>query len=529
MKTNRRKFIASVSLLGLGGTAAYILGGKTNLFKAAGIISNSDTLSLPSPAPTPPDYELLIPTYLGNDQRRYYGRGIPEKLGVINKFNLGCGKTAIGTGFAAWCGAGWTGQPTIVKDKEETFLVIGAYDHSLRKISISDFKESWRYLYDDVIKGSSTVYIDETADDENKIVVLQGSRKGNQNRVYSDNIVPSFRAVSFRTGKELWKLNISRTKSYSRDNDSSAIYLGNGLLFNAGENAVGYFLSSSVKDAEEREGLLQPKIIAEIQLYDDSDVASHRGNLVAEASPARIGDKIYIACGSGHIYGIDIESKEIIWDYYVGSDIDGTSAVSIDNKLFCAIEKQYIPGKGGILKLNPSKSPEEAVDWFLPTGNRRFAGWDGGVIGSAAINDEYNDGSLPRLFATNSIEGNLYIGAQREISGVKAKDPMNKVLCNVPKIAAAKSIGPSISTPIFTEGNRLISAGYDGIYLFEIEYEKIEIETSETIKNDYGDNFKLRLNLIDKFLPGGSFESTPVVWNGIVYICSRDGNLYALS
>jgi len=65
-------------------------------------------------------------------------------------------------------------------------------------------------------------------------------------------------------------------------------------------------------------------------------------------------------------------------------------------------------------------------------------------------------------------------------------------------------IGPSISTPIFTK-NRLIAASYNGIFLFSYDKEL---------------NFKL----LDVWKT--SFEATPIVYNRVIYIASRDGYLY---
>jgi hypothetical protein len=154
-----------------------------------------------------PEIELLVPTFLGNDQRRFYGRGVPKSLKLIDKFQLGSGRTFLGKRSVVWSGAGWTGQPTITRYRGKKYLIIGAYDHNLRKINIATNKEVWRYKFDDIIKGSSTIYIDEKASAENRIVIVQGSRSGGG----GNNVVPSFRAISFRTGKELWKLDIRRT------------------------------------------------------------------------------------------------------------------------------------------------------------------------------------------------------------------------------------------------------------------------------------------------------------------------------
>ncbi len=473
-----------------------------------------------------PEIELLVPTFLGNDQRRFYGRGTPAGLNLQHQFKLGTGNTIVG-GVKTWSGAGWTGQPTIARDGGKTYLVIGAYDHSLRKIDLETNELVWRYKFDDVIKGSSTVYIDPAASEENRIVILQGSRLGVKNSLSSPRI-PSFRAISFRTGKEIWKLNLRKTDSYSRDNDSSAIDLGDGVLFNAGENAIGYFINSATATAKKREGIRQPEILGEVKLYESADIGRHRGNLVAESSPARLGDRIFLAAGSGHVYGISIAERKIVWDFYTGSDIDGTVAISKDEKLFCAIEKQYIPGNGGVVKLDPSKKAAESVEWFLPTGNARVSSWEGGVIGSVALNDEYRTEEMPALFATCAIDGNLYIGSQTTVTGGKVKGWLRDREYNTPVIAFKRQIGSSISTPIFTDGSKLIAATYGGVYLFKMNFEPAKPGEKGAIVNASGESYRLIVEEEARFKPGISFESTPVVWDGIVRICARDGWMYTL-
>lgn len=144
-----------------------------------------------------PKIDLLIPTYLGNNQRRFYGRGTPDNFKVVDNFKLGTGVIYVGKTRKVSSGAGWTGQPNITKDRGKTHLVISSYDYILRKIDAANNQEVWQYKFDDVIKGSSTVYIDETANEENRIVILQGSRTSRPKK----GIAPSFRAISLRTGQ----------------------------------------------------------------------------------------------------------------------------------------------------------------------------------------------------------------------------------------------------------------------------------------------------------------------------------------
>ncbi|MDD3686539.1 MAG: hypothetical protein PHE56_07205, partial [Bacteroidales bacterium] len=75
--------------------------------------------------------KLIIPTFLGNDERNYYGNEAPEKLDVIWKTSLGCGKTVIPNktqDTVMMCGAGWTGQALLVEDGGKLYIIQGAYD-----------------------------------------------------------------------------------------------------------------------------------------------------------------------------------------------------------------------------------------------------------------------------------------------------------------------------------------------------------------------------------------------------------------
>jgi outer membrane protein assembly factor BamB len=442
---------------------------------------------------------LAIPTFLGNHYRNFYGVGpVPSKLQVIWKVYLGGGKTWVNGGFRTWYGCGWTGQPLIVEENGRPYVLIGAYDHHLRKIDGLNGKVIWRYRFDDVIKGTGTI-----CRGKDDFIILQGSRKGNS-RTLASKIVPSFRAIAYSSGKELWRMNIPRTRSYSRDVDGSALVLGNIACLGA-ENGIFYVIDITAD---------YPKILRQIKLYNETDIARQGGNLVIESSPALCGDKIIVTAGSGHVFGIDRHSWKILWDFYVGSDLNGSPAVTKDGHILVSIEKQHIPGQGGIFMLNPHNKSNDAVKWYFPVRDRRFVNWKGGVIGSPAINDSYNNGQKAALAAFSAIDGNLYVVFQHELSRQTARGPNLEGPYPMPKKVFQFHIGGSISTPIFCgddENDWLIAAGYNGVYLFNIDYKR-----------------GIQCSLLDHFAPGVSFEATPVVWKGRVYIGSRNGWFYCL-
>ncbi len=452
---------------------------------------------------------LINKTFLGNEERNYYGNYAPSKLEVIWEHNLGTGKTRIGSGLKSWSGAGWTGQPLLVKEDDVLYIIQGAYDHNLKKINAETGKLVWNYKYEDVIKGTGTIWHNRNAEkDENKFVILQGSRKG-INRGLSAAVVPSYRAVSFFTGKDLWKYNSKRTESYSRDVDGSALIL-NDTAYLGLENGIFIVFDPDFRKAEQKDGLLQPIVYYTDSLYYPKDRIKHGGNLVTECSPSLLGNRIYIASGSGHVWGFNLTTKKIDWEFYTGSDIDGSPVVTSDSCLLIAVEKQYIAGKGGVLKLDPSKDPDSSVVWFFPVGNRNFATWKGGIIGSVGINDSYikDDKKTSYLAAFIAIDGNTYVINHKELDGdKKVFGPNNAHSYLTPKLVMKYPTGPAISTPIIV-GDKLIAATYDGIYLWQ-----------------YDDN--LNFTLLDQQIYG-AFEATPVVHNGRLYVASRNGNLYCL-
>lgn len=448
--------------------------------------------------------EFINRTFLGNWQRNYYGDMAPDTLGIIWKHYLGKGITVISRalGEREWAGAGWTGQPLLVREHGKLMLVQGAYDHHLKKIDAQTGELLWQYQFDDVVKGTGTLWHNATArDSANRWLILQGSRLGTHHYLDADKVY-SYRAISLVDGSERWRHNVKFTRSYSRDVDASAIvYRDTGYI--GLENGLFTLFDPDPESAIRNDSFYIPLIHDQHYLYEKEDAVLHGGNLVTEASPAMIGRMIYIASGSGHVWGYDMDRNELTWDFFIGSDMDGSPVVTADSCLLIAVEKQYIEGSGGLLKLDPSKSPEEAVVWFFPVDDTDYVSWEGGIIGSAGVSDSYND---QRLAACIAIDGNMYVVRHDSVTGEMVTGFDGKTLYPTPELVYTYKTGASISTPVFTE-NRIVACGYGGIHLFAYDGED-------------------RFSLLDK-LPY-MVESTPFVHQGRIYIASRNGFLYCL-
>jgi outer membrane protein assembly factor BamB len=451
---------------------------------------------------------ILIKTFRGNESRNYYGNTAPNKLKPIWKLAIGSGKSAVYGFPRIWEGAGWPGQPLLFSENGKLYLIQGAYDYNLRKIEAATGKVIWMYKFDDIIKSTGTIWENPKPDKpENKFVIMQGSRYGFKNEL-SDKVIPSYRAISLITGKELWRMNVGRTYSYSRDVDASSLVV-NDTAYNGLENGIFVVFNPDNQFAGMRDSILQPKIYQEQILFCDSDVMLHGKNFVTEASPTLDGQKIIIAACS-RVYAYNLKTKKLDWNFYLAADLDGTPVVTEDKKVIISLERQYIKGKGGIMKLDPLKPEKDAVEWFFPTENKKFGEWEGGVVGTVAVNDSYNPkDSLPNIAAFSGIDGNLYVIDYKKIDSAKTVlSPNEDTKYSTPQLLFEYSIGSGISSPVIV-GNKIIATSSNGIYLFEYEWI----------------NGKFTMKLLDKVL-GIPIEASPIVWNKKVYVASRNGFLY---
>jgi len=454
--------------------------------------------------PEPDTIQLINQTYLGNLEHNFYGDSAPSSLNIIWQKHLGNGKTRVGGEMRTWSGAGWTGQPLMVSENGKKYIIQGTYSHNLRKIDAETGEFIWAYKYDDVLKGTGSIWINKNADTiTDKFVILQGSRKGN-NYSSSSKIVPSFRAVSYFSGKELWRYNSVKTRCYSRDVDGSAIFI-NDTAYIGLENGKFIVFDPNYKHADTIDGIIQPHVYSEHKIYADSDANIHGGNLVMEASVTKLKNRIYIATGAGHVYGYNMETDSIDWDFFTGSDIDGTPVVTHDQCLLVAIEKEYIKGQGGVFKLNPDKPADSSVVWYFPTKNKGFHTWAGGIIGSATVNFHYNrEKKYKNIAAFTGIDGWMYVIDTDSITKETALGPNYKKVYPVPALLYKYETGPSISTPIIVQ-DKIIAAGYRGLHLFSFDEE-------------------MNVKLLAKF--EATFEATPFADAGRIYIASRNGFLY---
>jgi len=480
------------------------------LFTFSCIKNTESQETIQKPKKITPPIEIISSTFLGNETRNFYGDSLPDRLDTIWQFYLGEGLSPAYGKNKIWKGAGWTGQPLLVLEYGHPYIIQGAFDYGLHKIDAITGKEIWNYKFDDILKGTGTLWYNKNGKDSTEqYVIIQGSRRG-WNKKINSKYCWSLRAVSYYTGKELWRHNSVRTWSYSRDVDGSALVI-NDTGYLALENGLFTVFNPDYRFGIKVDSFFSPKVYKEIKYFTNHDTVVHGHDIVSESSPTYLGDHIYTASGTGWIYGYNIKKGKNDWQMYIGSDLDGSMPVTSDNCLLVPIEKQYIKGNGGLMKVDPNKNPDSSVVWFLPVDSIKWIHWEGGIIGSVTINDKTKKEDEPFLATFIDCKGDLYVVDYMHVrEDTLVWSPNKETKYHPPVVLAKIKAHATISTPIIVK-NRIFEASDKGLFLYQFSY-----------KNKKFDIKKIA------FVPEMSCDATPITWNGRIYIASTNGYLYCL-
>lgn len=449
-----------------------------------------------------------IPTYLGNFQRNYYGNQAPEKLRTVWRTPLGSGKTFFKNRIHLMTGSGWTGQPLLFHEDGQLVILQTSLDHQLRKIDAATGTVIWTSKLGDSIKGTPTYFDRGHGDEATRRILITGSRHGFGIDLRRDPAW-SLRGISFDDGREFWRHDTVLTDSNSRDCDASAIVIGKRAAIPL-EN--GDFLLFSPDPSRSRpHGIWKiPRIDHKSRLYHKNDLPLYGSELSCEASPTLIDSIAYVPAGCGRLYAKSTKTRFTHWTLDIGGDLESTMPLTRDRCLLLGIEKQFIPGPGGVMKIDPSRKGRDAIRWFLPWPDSKFYDWEGGIVGSVTCNDAYGKDSpgQGRLGCAVSVDGRLRVFDHTRLS--EKRHPGPRLDLDLPQPLVLDEVqlpDGTISTPIFVKDRILI--GYDsGADLYHV-------------------NSEGKLSLVDR-IRGKMFDSTPIVWDRRAYFPSRDGFLYCL-
>ncbi len=244
---------------------------------------------------------------------------------------------------------GWTGQPVVWERPDGvTEVIFGAYDKNIHFVNAATGERTRPDFYmGDIIKGSVVL------DPDGYPLLYVGSRDSRYRIIALDRDVPT----------ELWGLDAASVAGiWNNDWDSSAAIV-NDMLLEGGENSWWFAVKLNRKRDETGLVTVEPEILYETPMWTDQLLAQVGRQQSVEDSTAVFGDTAYVANSAGRVVGFDISdgdwSKDrMVFDFWMGDDVDASIVIDGDGKLYVASEIDLATSRGAevgqLVKLDPT-------------------------------------------------------------------------------------------------------------------------------------------------------------------------------
>ena len=374
----RRRRAAALAILILIVAAVFVLvlrpgaggGARETPVGMADLLGNGS----PAVVVNPDGDGVKVGTFLGDETRRFYGLGpAPKQLDVhledAHRQRLDLGQVRRRPAERSGRARGWTGQPGLVRDGGKPLPA----RRRLRPQPAQDRRAR--------PARSSGVRLRRHHQEQPQRLREPASRPAQDDKLHrpapargaatrcklADPRIAPYRAVTFGTGKELWRLPVPQTARYSRDCDGSGFFL-DGRQYIGVESGWFYALDPfqpprrGATDGSDHEVVAQRRLL----LGDAAAPRSARRQPRARGVAGAARRHIYISSGAGHVYGMRRSDLKVVLDYRTGSDLDGTTVPTRSGKLLVPVEKQYITGHGGVLMLDPIQPAGAGRGLVLP-------------------------------------------------------------------------------------------------------------------------------------------------------------------
>ncbi len=425
-----------------------------------------------------PDPPIGLTMFRGNPTRSWYGTGplprvAPEVLWVYPESPM-CGISAVGGEAKQWCGTGWTGQPVVWERSDGvTEVIFGAYDKKVHFLDAATGEDSRApFPVGDIIKGSVTL-------DPDGFPLLYTGSRDNKLRVI---------ALDREPVEELWALDAADVPGiWNNDWDGNPVILDD-LMLEGGENGLFFVIRLNRVMGADGRVEVSPEILVQFKGWTDELIARVGRNLSIENSVAVYDDRVYFANSGGRVVGLDLSGVdrgevEVVFDYWAGDDIDGSIAIDAEGMLYVAVEQERKNERsfevGQLVKLDPYTSGDPRV-WGIPV---EAEVGDGGIWATPALafGHVYVPTHTGRLLVVDAATGEITweepIGPHAWSSAVVVDDRLLVGTCEAAELRAYSLADPARPAPLWTLGPAA----------------------------------------------GGCIESTPAVWEGKIYVGSRDG------
>jgi len=456
-------------------------------------VPTATPLPTPTATPTPPLWVAPngfgksgsttvdgVLTFRGGPTRSYYGEGpVPQAPSVQWSYpdRAMCSPSSYQGEIIEWCGLGWTGQPAVWERDGELWVAFGAYD---RKVHVLDGATGTArfapFPTGDLIKGSISV------DPDGYPLLYVGSR---------DNFL---RILSFDQGElvELWSIDARsiQPRLWNDDWDSSPLILGDYMI-EGGENSLlhVFALNRSYDDA----GIARvaPELLVAEPGWDQDLLNAVGNNVSIENSVAAVGTVIYFANSGGLVQGWDLAAvpdggqPEKVFRWWAGDDVDASIVIDNDGFLYVGVEYERANARsrdvGQIIKLDPSL--DDPLIWSVFDNAELPAG----VWATPAVAGD-------RVYA--STESGRLLGIDRDTGDIVWEKQFDEFLWG----------SQVVIDDVLIQGD---CAGI--LHAYDV--------SDPTV--DPPELWAVEL--------GGCIESTPVVWDGGIYLGTRGGFFHRLN
>ncbi|MBS1195834.1 MAG: hypothetical protein H6R33_554 [Actinobacteria bacterium] len=430
-------------------------------------------------------------TFRGNPTNSWYGTGpIPASPSVLWKYPDAPMGSSDDDG-VPWTGVTWTGQPVIWQRPDGvTELIFGATDarlHFLDPVTGAELRDTYYVGTGGHIKGTPTL------DPDGFPLIYFGARDHRLHIVALDQDEPV----------ELWSVSADDEPEgrWWHDWDGSPRVV-NDLLFEGCENSFYYVWKLNRAYDDDGNVTVDPELIYKLKTYDQAllDAISPSGYMATsvENSSALFEGRVYFANSAGRVYGLDIEKMlagedPIVFKYWVGDDVDGSILVDQEGMLYVPVEYERYNARaqelGQLIKLNPYE-PDDPYVWgmFSITSPPYKGGmWTTPALGDGVVYAVTNRGFL-----------------------VAVDQETGEETWSVDIGSGAFSGPHHMSSPIVIDDRLIVATAGGTMQSYDITDPRAPVlDWALTIT-------------------AGSIEATPAAWNGMIYIGSRDGFLYAV-
>ncbi len=426
--------------------------------------------------------------FRGNPTRTFYGTGpisdSPSQVWRYPDTGMCSQSTNLGV-TSTWCGMGWTGQPVVWERPDGlTELIFGAYDRSVHFVDAETGQDLRpEFPTGDLIKGSMTL------DPDGYPLLYFGSRD-NKLRIL---------ALDGETPEEVWSLDAYAVDGIWNDDWDANPLIIDDIMYEGGEN--GWFFAYELNRGYDADGrvTVDPRLLFSMRGWNQEQLDSLAdSNVSIENSAVAYEQRIYFANSGGRVVGLDVSdirsgNAPIVFDYWAGGDIDASLVVDEEGFVYASIE--YEPSQMGTVEANRSKEVGQLVKldpyadgdpWIWGLDLTASGGGDSGLWATPALHEG--------LLYTNTHLGSLIV-VDSETGEVVWED--------------GTSGWHSWSSPAVVDDTLVVATCVGELRGFSLQDPRAP-RRAWTVG-----------------LGESCLEATPAIWDGMIFLGSRDGYIRA--